>query len=986
MVARKICFFFLSVFTGFSYSLSALAQSASITDGQARFTVLTPTLIRMEYSGDSLFEDRPSFNIINRNLPTPPFTTRIDNGWREITTDKLVLRYRQNSGSFADSNLTVRLTVSGSQVTLHPWRGINSIFEFDQICEAEQATLFGGASFASDHQNYSGSGFVAGLWQLGAGIIWNMNNDLSADTYTVAIRYSDGLAGDGFHKPRTISLYIDSVRTQILLDTTADWDNWKIYRMDSFFTKGSHVIKIACEQGESYNVNIDWLAVIPVGGNLPGSGTVYGKTNLGGWFRGLDGQSGPIPLTDGLLSQDGWYLIDDSSTPVDSADWVVPRVKNSNGYQDGYFFGYGHDYTGALCDFYMITGNPPLLPKWAFGIWFSRYYAYHDQDYTDSLLPAFRKEKVPLDVLVIDTDWKYPSGWDGWNWNNDYFPNPWSFLDWTKGEGLHVTLNIHPSIQGSDPQFQAANSTAGGLVKDPSADQYYFDFSNRQHIKAYFDLHKQFNDQGIRFWWLDWCCEGIKVSVEGLPGDTWINSLYAGNATERGLRGFAFARIGNGYVSYSGSSAPGTSWSEHRYTIHFTGDTYATWDMLSFESYFTIREGNIGLPYVTHDIGSFNQFRLDNDMYIRWLQLATFQPVFRLHSNHGLRLPWYYPEVKNEAESLMRLRHSLIPYIYSMAYKSSEGGLPLVRGMYLYYPEQTEAYYYDRQYMFGDNFLVSPIASPGKQASTTVWFPNGTWTNFFTDEIINGPITKTISCDLSSMPAFVKSGSIIPMIPYSDYTGQAVGDTLLMRVYTGDDAFFDLYDDEGDDLAYKTGQYAITRIEYSESGKILFIHPSTGDYNGMPEKRPYRITFFNFGTTPSKIAVNDTVIERISSPGAEAWWTEGNKVVLNLNKRLVKADSIRIAISFLSQVQSSPAALKIYPNPSAGGPITIEYSDINSNPAGMEIVRFDGIKIYSGVIFNNSRVVIDSRKFSKGLYLVRVRNGRTILTAKVVID
>ena len=354
----------IACFIGFIFISKTEAQTESaIIDGKARFTVITPTLIRMEFSGDSIFEDRPSFNAINRNLPAVPFSTQVRDGWREIQTDKLLLRYLQNSGSFSDSNLFVSFSVNNSPLTVAPWSGTNNLSLFNHICEAENAMLIGGAAIATDHNGYTGSGFVAGLCQTGAKIEWNLNNNLSAGNYTIAIRYSNGLGGDNQHIPRTISLYIDSVKTQISLDMTDTWDNWNIFKKDVFFSQGVHNITLSCDQGDTYNVNIDWLAVIPVGGVLPVPDPVKTRTNLGGWYRGLDGQSGKIPLTDGLLSKDGWYLINDSETAIDSTGWPVPRISHAGGYQDGLFFGYGHDYKRALSDFYKITGKSSVIAQ-----------------------------------------------------------------------------------------------------------------------------------------------------------------------------------------------------------------------------------------------------------------------------------------------------------------------------------------------------------------------------------------------------------------------------------------------------------------------------------------------------------------------------------------------------------------------------------------------------------------------------------------------
>jgi len=230
--------------------------------------------------------------------------------------------------------------------------------------------------------------------------------------------------------------------------------------------------------------------------------------------------------------------------------------------------------------------------------------------------------------------------------------------------------------------------------------------------------------------------------MKGLPKDGWINSLYAKDAKDQGLRGFAFSRIGEGYQSYGGKGQPNTAWAEHRSTVQFTGDANLSWEMLAFEIKYTILVANIGMPYITHDLCSFNKDSLKDDEYMRHIQFGTFQSIFRLHSDHGIRLPWNYPNVKNHAQDFMRLRHSLAPYIYSLSYEVSTGGMPLVRGMYFDYPDSPEAYLFEKQYMFGEKILISPVITPGANANTIVWFPEGTWTNFFTKEKVIGPIKK----------------------------------------------------------------------------------------------------------------------------------------------------------------------------------------------------------------------------------------------------
>jgi len=1095
-------------------------KESVITDGKARFNVLTPTLIRMEYSGDGVFEDKKSFNITNLDLPAPTFSTRVNNGWREIETEKLLLRYKQNSGAFDETNLKITLNVNGKNTESTPWPNIFSSYK----SEAEDMTLIGGASVDSNHSGYSGSGFVAGLSQEGAGMEWNLNENITAGNYTIALKYANGTGGDGQQLPRTMSLYVDGNKTQLSLPTTTDWKTWGIfqttlsltkgphtfklvgdagdtfninvdyislnpvadfneiyeseeailegaaaintnhsgytgagfvggleaigsaitYRFDNnltsgdytvsikyangsagdgqhttrtlslyidgnktqislpktenwgdwdvfektvSFSPGPHTIKLSCDEGDSYNVNIDWLAISPEGDPLPNAEENAEMANLGGGLRSLDIKSGEVPLWDGIMSRAGWYLLNDSKTAlVESDGWVSSRPDHKGGYQDAYFFGYGTDYQTALKDFYKITGNPPLLPRWAFGVWYSKYEPYTSNYYKETLLPKFRAEKLPLDVLVIDTDWKAPNQWNGWNWNTTLFPDPQEFLDWTEDEGLAISLNIHATIQQDDPKFAQVNATAGGLIDTNNDGRYHFDYSNKNHAKAYLDLHQPFYEQGVDFWWPDWVDEYVNLEVEGLPTETWLSHLYAKNRQERGMRPFSFARIGDGYKGYGEAGPPDMAWSDHRYTLHFTGDTFDDWELLEFESKFTIREANLGIPYVSHDIGSFKGRTLSDDKYIRWLQFGTFQPIFRLHSDDhddSYRLPWQYPNVSEQAKDFIRLRHALVPYTYSLAHESSTGGLPIVRGMYFNYPESEESYTYDKQYFFGENILVSPITQPGEVASTEVWFPEGEWTNFFTNEIITGPGVQTISADYSSMATFVKAGGIIPLKPYSDYLGQKVIDTLTLKVYTGADGLFSLYEDEGQNLEYKNGQYVITQMTYNDDAKEITIEARQGSFSGSISKRTYDIEAYNI--IPAQVLLNDENLSQIESNSGEGWWLEDGVVYIHLNERSTTEKTVirfNEATASIEDLENNKG-MKLYPNPSKSA-FNLQIKN-TSKKVKLYIYDMNGKNVYEENFKNRSEMTVSTRSLSQGIYIVKVNTTDGVFSEKLII-
>jgi hypothetical protein len=326
---------------------------------------------------------------------------------------------------------------------------------------------------------------------------------------------------------------------------------------------------------------------------------------LGGWRRSLDLVDGPVPLHEGVLSRAGWYVLGDTHTALLVSNGFVERPERENGYQDRYVFAYGHDLTRALKDLRVLTGAAPLLPRKAFGVWFSRWWPYSEEDWK-TLLARFRAEKVPLDTISLDTDYKrvsdpagsslaasvvgapgLPYSWNGWEWNTDLYPDPARFLSWAHENGLAAGLNIHPSINDRDPRFPETQQRAkGGLKPSDScrvaqADTVgmcnVFDWTDPAQLDAYLKLHEPFEKDGADFWWLDWCCDASHADAPGLTPDTWINKQYADRQRARGSRWPAFSRIGGSYQAGFGASVGRGAFAEHHYAIQFTGDTCGSW-------------------------------------------------------------------------------------------------------------------------------------------------------------------------------------------------------------------------------------------------------------------------------------------------------------------------------------------------------------------------------------------------------------------------
>lgn len=754
---------------------------------------------------------------------------------------------------------------------------------FGVSCEAEADRIAGSTKVAVDHGAYSGSGFLAELTQ-GASVSTHVVGVPSDGTYALQVRYANATGGDGLNQTRTASVSSGGATQTLSLPPTGSWDTWRTASVPVVLKAGANDIDITCPATASCHFNLDTVSVTASGAAAP-----QPHLALGGYRRsldGLNGDNGDPTTTPGLLHKDGWYLLDDTTSAMyDTATKRVTQRPSHNGtpYQDGYLFGFGHDYKKALSDLATLTGPPKLLPEWAYGTWYSEYIDRTAADYENRILPAFRSEGVPLDVLVTDTDFKSPNTWSGWEMDPAKFPDPKAFFDWSASQGLHNTLNTHPSILASDPQFAQAQTTAkgkltkGGCASGASAggDCYTFDFGDPDQLEAYMDLHRTMDEQGNDFWWLDWCCDNSQSSVPGVTPDAWINQRYAADADRAIGRGFVISRAYGSLQAggYSGQQGlPTGPWADKRTTVHFTGDTSSTWGTLRSEVGYTPGESAAtGMSAVSHDIGGHNDttgltgsetytdggvtrttHKLPDDLYARWVQLGTFQPIDRLHSNHSDRLPWQYgTQARKSADTFLNLRENLVPYTYSLAQEAATTGVPVVRATYLEYPDEPQAYATaGSEYFYGSDMLVAPVTTPGTTATTPVWFPPGRWTDYFTGETYTGGTTQNITTGLDRMPVFIKAGATIPTRT-DDVTsnGKAPLTKVTLTVAAGADGTSSLYEDDG--TTSGPGHSAVTKIRYREhaSRHTVTIGPAAGSFQGQVERRQWTVTLL--GVTES---------------------------------------------------------------------------------------------------------------------------------------
>ncbi|MFR0355614.1 TIM-barrel domain-containing protein [Streptomyces sediminimaris] len=800
------------------------------------------------------------------------------------------VRLHRAAGDSGNVNIdSLALLASGASYPSRAQSAVNGC-AFGTSCEAEDALLAGSATVATDHRNHAGYGFTAELNQ-GSRVSDRITGVPEDGTYLLNLRYANGTGSDGLHQSRTLEVATGGGATRTLtLPATDNWDTWQSASVPVRLTAGTDEVTLNCPHATSCHVNVDTLSVSRQGDPAPAP-----HLALGGYRRSLDGFNGdndPTPwTTPGLLHRDGWYLLDDTPSAIyDPATEKASQRPTHHGrpYQDGYLFGFGHDYRQGLSDLATLTGPSQLLPRWAYGVWYSEYIDRTASDYENTILPAFRAADVPLDVLVTDTDFKSPNTWSGWNFDPAKFPDPKGFFDWSAAQGLHNTLNVHPSILGTDPQFAKAQSTAkgklrkGGCAGGAGSDCYTFDFGDPDQLRAYLDLHRPMDRAGNDFWWLDWCCDASRSSQPGITPDAWINQKYADLTSETGGRGFVLSRAYGSLQAggYSGGvGLPTGPWADKRSTLHFTGDTTSNWGTLRAEIGYTPGESAAtGLAAISHDIGGHNDgygipgaetytsggqthrtTKLPDDLYARWVQFGTFQPVDRLHSNHSDRLPWQYgSEARGSAEKFLRLREALVPYTYTLAQQAGSTGTPIVRPLYLQYPEEETAYARaDSEYLYGPDMLVAPVAKPGTDTTTSVWFPPGRWTDYFTGRSYTAPAggaTYDIRTTLDTMPVFVRAGGIVTT--RSDNVAgdaQSTLDHVSVSVASGASGAFSLYEDDGTGAGRR--HTATTRIRYTEheGAHLLRIAPTRGTFRGQARHRTWTVSFLGVERAPQQV-------------------------------------------------------------------------------------------------------------------------------------
>ncbi|MBR5261973.1 MAG: DUF4968 domain-containing protein [Oscillospiraceae bacterium] len=574
------------------------------------------------------------------------------------------------------------------------------------------------------------------------------------------------------------------------------------------------------------------------------------RANLRGTKRTLDRSGGKEKLSLGIMSRDGVSVLDDSKSLILTEDGKIRKRDHEE--KDVYVFAYYNEYRECLADFYKISGSVPLIPRYALGVWWSRYKAYTQKEYME-LMTRFEENDIPLSVATIDMDWHWVNlkehlgddydrektknarkfqiwhdGWTGYSWNTELFPDYKYFLKWLQEKKLKVTMNLHPAdgVRYFEDQYEEMAKACG--VDPATREPVKFSLASDEFINSYFSVvHRPHEDDGVDFWWIDWQ-QGAWCDVEGLDPLWALNHYHYLDNRTKNTYPLILSR-------YAGAGS-------HRYPLGFSGDTKVKWSVLKFQPYFTANANNIGYSWWSHDIGGHYMGRKDNELYIRWLQFGVFSPIMRLHSTNDDLLgkePWRFTKpVSDIAADWLRLRHKLLPYIHSLNYENHINNIALCEPMYYSYPNCSDAYEAKDQYMFG-NLLVAPITRRCSKhlamASQRVWLPEGEWTDVFSGQRYSGGRWVEMFRDLSSIPVLAKPGTIIPM-SLNKGNGTDNPEKLEVLIYRGNGSFT-MHEDNGAE------KLARTNFKVVENEALTFSFEPEGETSFLPEKRSYILSF-----------------------------------------------------------------------------------------------------------------------------------------------
>jgi alpha-D-xyloside xylohydrolase len=572
-----------------------------------------------------------------------------------------------------------------------------------------------------------------------------------------------------------------------------------------------------------------------------------------------------------LLSSRGYGLLWNSASLGRFENHYQPKLALRAEAADGvdYYFIYGPEFDSIIAAYRTLTGPAPLLPLWAYGFWQSRY-QYRTQQEMLEVAAKYRELRIPLDNIVLDFDWMQHMGSQQFT---DKFPDPSTMFSQLRDMHVHTMISVWPFFTPPSANFDAMSSHSyfitGGRTQLSSyyPDSRLFDAFNPDARKMFWQqLKTGLYDKGIEAWWLDSSepldfygeeqgpmLEGARIALGS--GTRYANSypffetqaVYEGQRTTSDNRVFILTR--SGFLGQQSHAA--ASWS---------GDIAPTFDSLRRQIPAGLNYSMSGLPYWTTDIGGFLGGDPNDpayrEVYLRWFEYGTFCPIFRTHGARSANELWSYgPKAQQILTLYDNLRYRLLPYVYSVAWKTTAEGYTPMRALVMDFPSDRKALDISDEFLFGPALLIAPVTEPGA-VTHRLYLPDGTiWRDFWGGTPYGRGQGIEMPAAPDRIPVFVRAGSIVPMGPELQYSSEKPGDPIELRIYPGADGNFTLYEDDGETYAYEKGAHSTIDINWNDAARTLTLGERKGAFSGMLQERTFQVVvvgpMHGVGETPT---------------------------------------------------------------------------------------------------------------------------------------
>jgi|SRR5277367_2784646 len=559
----------------------------------------------------------------------------------------------------------------------------------------------------------------------------------------------------------------------------------------------------------------------------------------GAYHLATHGARVPIPW---LIGTTGWAMY--FHQPFGTFDFTGPQSKfqpaNPNAALPlDIFFVASSDPAMIMSEYARLTGHPEMPPLWSFGYQQShRTLASEEEILTEA--KTFREKRLPCDAMIYLGTGFCPSGWNTENgsfvWNSRVFPDPKKTLDEFHKQNFKVVL--HAVI---------LSDKLSGTVHDPCEVSRF----DEELASCQWDAHRKDFALGVDGWWPD---EGDPLDI---PSRLARNRMYwEGPQIDRpNERPFALLRN-----AYAGMQRYGS--------FLWSGDVFSTWETLKTHIPIAVNTGLTGIPYWGTDIGGFVPTKeFTAELYLRWFQFGAFCPSFRCHGRTWkLRLPWgwntgdpdpveinnykgagtpdpselHNTQVEPICRKYLELRYRMLPYLYSAVHECATTGMPIMRALWLHYPDDPKAVACGDQYLWGKSLMVAPVVEEDAK-TRRVYLPKATWHDFWTGERIEGGREISRAVDLETMPLYVRAGSIVPLGPVKQYTAEKVDQPSSLSIYPGADSSFLLYEDDGSSFNYRKGEWTGIQMAWNDARRTLSMNLADGSRMLTPAARTFEV-------------------------------------------------------------------------------------------------------------------------------------------------